>query len=244
MTWQRIDEDTYIDNSLVTCAEYQLFVDEMLEQGKYYQPDHWISYQFSKNHATEPIFGVRFLDALEFCNWLTERDDQRRSFRLLTINEFRQFPLKRISNKPWGYWVFLGKGKYGYLALHEKYSSNKRGLNLSNALERDIQLARSFEKIMKRFQNRKIPLSIAFDEAFSLDRELDLGRFGSILPRNLEIDRNDAIAAALDKARDLVLERAFTLDLKLYADLFTLQERIAGRSPAFEGIRLVKERIK
>ena len=26
---QRIDENTYIDDTLVTCAEYQLFIDEM-----------------------------------------------------------------------------------------------------------------------------------------------------------------------------------------------------------------------
>ena len=29
MTWHRIDEKTYIDDTLVTCAEYQLFIDEM-----------------------------------------------------------------------------------------------------------------------------------------------------------------------------------------------------------------------
>jgi hypothetical protein len=59
MSWQRIDENIYIDDTLVTCVEYQLFVDEMREQGKYYQPDHWTSYQFPKGLARESILGVR-----------------------------------------------------------------------------------------------------------------------------------------------------------------------------------------
>jgi hypothetical protein len=61
MSWQRIDENTYIDDTLVTCAEYQLFVDEMREEGKYSQPDHWISYQFPGGKAKEPILGLRAL---------------------------------------------------------------------------------------------------------------------------------------------------------------------------------------
>ena len=32
--------------------------------------------------------------------------------------------------------------------------------------------------------------------------------------------------------------------LNAYIDILTLKERIAGRSPAFEGIRLVKERVR
>ena len=73
MSWQSIDENTYIDDTLVTCPEYQLFIDEMREQGKYYQPDHWTSYLFLKGHAREPISGMRKSDALAFCNWLTKR---------------------------------------------------------------------------------------------------------------------------------------------------------------------------
>src|SRR5215216_3807815 len=71
---QRIDENTYIDDTLVTCAEYQLFIDEMRDQGKYFQPDHWTLYQFPEGHAREPILGVRHSDAVMFSEWLTERE--------------------------------------------------------------------------------------------------------------------------------------------------------------------------
>jgi hypothetical protein len=37
---------------------------------------------------------------------------------------------------------------------------------------------------------------------------------------------------------------SFTQILELIFDISVLQERIASRSPAFEGIRIVKERVK
>ncbi len=48
------------------------------------------------------------------------------------------------------------------------------------------------------------------------------------------------------RASDLALRHTleFDGDVDVYLDLLTLQARIAGRSPAFEGIRLVKERIR
>src|SRR5512145_3354714 len=105
MTWQRIDENTYIDNTLVTCAEYQLFIDEMREQGKYYQPDHWTSYEFLKGKAKEPVLGVRYSDALSFCAWMVEREDGEWSYRLPALIEADQYPLKYYFQIQIGYWV-------------------------------------------------------------------------------------------------------------------------------------------
>jgi hypothetical protein len=34
-------ETVYRDTSLVTCAEYQVFLDEQRAQGTFCQPDHW-----------------------------------------------------------------------------------------------------------------------------------------------------------------------------------------------------------
>ena len=55
------------------------------------------------------------------------------------------------------------------------------------------------------------------------------------------------IPLARDPIRNVALidaqEQATFLDLATLIDILTLRERIAGRSPAFEGIRLVKERI-
>ncbi len=106
MTMQRIDENTYIDDSLVTCAEYQLFIDEMHEHGKYFQPDHWTEYQFAKGQAKEPILGVRHADAAAFCEWLTHQDVGEWKFRLPSQEEANMFPVKPARSDPLGYWLF------------------------------------------------------------------------------------------------------------------------------------------
>jgi formylglycine-generating enzyme required for sulfatase activity len=102
---QRIDENTYIDDTLVTCAEYQLFIDEMRERAKYYQPDHWSSYQFPKGEAQAPIVGVRFSDAKTFCEWLTQREGGEWSFRPPAIGEAEKYKLTNPLHSPLGYWV-------------------------------------------------------------------------------------------------------------------------------------------
>src|SRR5215217_6681552 len=104
MTWQRIDENTYIDDSLVTCAEYQLFIDEMREQKRYYQPDHWSSYEFPKGKAHEPVIGVRQLDAVAFCEWLSNRENEEWIYRLPSSNEAEDYKLRSSPTKL-GYWV-------------------------------------------------------------------------------------------------------------------------------------------
>src|SRR5512139_314318 len=89
---QRIDENTYIDDTLVTCAEYQLFIDEMREQGKYYQPDHWTSYQFLEGKAREPILGMRPSDAVAFCEWLTDHQNGEWNYRIPSSREGKENP--------------------------------------------------------------------------------------------------------------------------------------------------------
>ncbi len=107
MTWQRIEDDTYIDDTLVTCAEYQLFIDEMREQGEYYQPDHWTSYQFVDGQAQEPVVGIRYSDAEAFCVWLTERNSGEWEYRLSFDNEIQSFSVLRLFrlDKAVGYWL-------------------------------------------------------------------------------------------------------------------------------------------
>jgi len=92
--FKRIDDTTEIDTDFITCAEYQLFLDEMRAQGKYYQPDHWTAYTFfettPKLSATAPVLGVRVEDAETFVNWLNKRE--KATYRLPTPTEAKEFP--------------------------------------------------------------------------------------------------------------------------------------------------------
>jgi hypothetical protein len=341
---QRIDENTYIDDTLVTCAEYQLFIDEMHEQGEFYQPDHWTTSQFPSCYAKVPILGVRFNDAKAFCKWLTRRDTGEWLYRLPSANEAEQYLLAKPVQSSLGYWIIGSRGEAkfawigstpenprkidAYLARDLDRNLFAREIDISHNISRDYTIALVLDRALdlnlaSSFANE---LSRARDLTKNLDRALDLAVHSSIIDEGLVLDINRILkivynildnldnnfdrshdfdpnrelarnlvkardlaidlyhahdlANVRDRARDLVrnldytddpdlvivrnrarkldarltnasdlardLARSLTqnLSLDLFLDILTLQERIAGRSPAFEGIRLVKERKK
>jgi hypothetical protein len=164
MTWQRIDENTYIDDTLVTCAEYQLFIDEMREQGKYFQPDHWTSYGFPKGTAKNPILGVRFSDAQMFCRWLTESRDGDWSYRLLDEEEAVKYPIKNFAHKlPVGYWVTGGEEEIVFRWSGE-VSDNPRLLNILADEEIDRVITKSVRPLDSGLNiNNGIAYAIDYD---------------------------------------------------------------------------------
>ena len=110
-----------IDTDCVTCAEYQIFLDEMRQQGKYYQPDHWNEYQFPAGQADQPVRGVRAEDAVAFCDWLTQRQGGVR-FRLPRLDEANQRPIK---TKELGVWCSDGEG-YKLTPLSKEFEQDVR----------------------------------------------------------------------------------------------------------------------
>lgn len=83
----RLSEGRYTDNSFVSHAEYQLFLDAEMELGRYHQPDHWRSDRFPAGRGRDPIVGIRPLDAEAFCKWLTDKDLNGWRYRLPTEQE-------------------------------------------------------------------------------------------------------------------------------------------------------------
>jgi energy-coupling factor transporter ATP-binding protein EcfA2 len=74
--------DRYVDDSPISCAEYQLFLNAMRSHGKFLQPDHWTHFDFPNGTGQHPITGIRKTDAKAFCNWLTERDREGWTYSL------------------------------------------------------------------------------------------------------------------------------------------------------------------
>jgi Sulfatase-modifying factor enzyme 1 len=294
----RINENTYIDDTLVTCAEYQLFIDEMREQGKYYQPDHWPSFQFPPGQAHTPILGVRFSDAKAFCEWLTRRENSAWFFRLPSLAETEQYPLAKSVHSPIGYWI-LSPEKKPHFAWSGSTPANPRTLSIAsdlpavlgkylaraididNLLILEGDLAHEFDRICNLFIPLCQDLARTIDDKTTLGLANDLEKIrdlihildqhiGVTLDRDKHstdfISRDYYLAYSItlnfgktishahsttnyliigrDSILDLVrdLEQIKTISPIIYFELYTLHERIAGRSPAFEGIRIVKER--
>jgi hypothetical protein len=124
--FKRIDNTTEIDTDFITCAEYQLFSDEMRAQGKYHQPDHWTAYTFfettPKLSATAPVLGVRAEDAETFVNWLNRRE--KATYRLPTPTEAKEFPTNMKSVATWCYedkkFTLGGLGKPEYQGIEQR----------------------------------------------------------------------------------------------------------------------------
>lgn len=299
MTWQRVDENTYIDDTLVTCAEYQLFINEMRKQGKYCQPDHWNSYQFQPGQAREPILGMRYSDTKAFCDWLTQHENGQWKYRLPSQREVSTCPTKLIEGRTLGCWID-GELRFAWLGyaprnarrishdfvFHRVLDRNDdknlvireafgRAIDRAFDLDLTFHLTRSInsnytssldaaiirakrsanaherarstnpERLFDAFEDhaRAAELTRALARANELDRELELVLQG-VRIRFTKLNTTSALTYASEIINNVDLDRNRNLVFEMYVDLYTLQERIVGHSPAFEGIRLVRERIK
>jgi len=103
-----LQQEAYIDTSLITCAEYQVFLDEQRAQNLYHQPDHWTTFSVPKGSGSTPVLGVRHSDAKAFCEWLTARDREGWRYRLPRTGEERPVEERELwkgLNAETGYWT-------------------------------------------------------------------------------------------------------------------------------------------
>ncbi len=95
-----------IDAKLITNAEYQVFIDDMLRRGiGDFYPLQWLNKAFLPGSAHAPALGLVPEDALAFCDWLTEihAGSGEWFFRLPTKNEVID---DKYSGLP-GFWVLV-----------------------------------------------------------------------------------------------------------------------------------------
>ncbi len=192
----------YVDTSLITCAEYQIFLDEQRARGLYLQPDHWTSYRFPPGHGNDPVLGVRPSDATAFCTWLTERDASPWLYRLPEVGELEKEGDKSIFSRlpaNTGYWLKDGKG-FAWTRETLMLPGNVVQETRDHLFPRDLTLARDLSRSLAR--DLTLARDLANGPNLSLARDLirdltnDLTRNNTI-PHNLSLD--------LARARDLVL---------------------------------------
>ncbi len=106
-------DETALAASLVTCAQYQLFLDAQRLVGRFCQPDHWKAAAMPEDQGFRPILGVRASDAQAFCQWLTEQETQGWQYRLPGQDDRDRFAESEeaffVGLPPGsGYWVSTG----------------------------------------------------------------------------------------------------------------------------------------
>ena len=240
----RIDEKTEIDMGYISCAEYQLFIDEKRAVGENRQPDHWEEYRFKSGQAADPILGVRASDATEFCGWLTQRSNSLGDFYLekdatVFSGEFKvRFPNSQevkayphpaqqmgcwmkdretmtVSPIPSVQWQIWKTQLVDRLA---RIRSRSRSRSLDRALDRALSLDRSRSRSRSLVLSFDLSLSLSLDRARALDRARIRARALSL---SLSLDR------ALSLDRDLALDLSRALDRALDLDLVALDFDLA-----------------
>lgn len=105
----RLDQNRYVDSSLLTHAEYQLFLEAAARQGAFHQPDHWSSSRFPPSQGRMPVVGTRPSDVIAFCDWLTEREGDGWVYRVPHTDEvaaIRQSMDHDVKQQAYqGFWV-------------------------------------------------------------------------------------------------------------------------------------------
>ena len=207
----RLDENTELDRSYISCAEYQLFIDQMRARGEEHQPDHWREDRFPPGNAQKPITGVRASDAKVFCQWLTDKYATLGfRYRLPTVVEVKSHPLEEmhvgcwctdveqlvvagIDSAQWQSW----QGRLVTLISSAVKEDGSRALK--NNHSRYITLAYALEKV--RAHNK------ALDDARNFNRRRyriapSVRAYYSAYTRKLELDRTHdrALAQAIEDA--------------------------------------------
>jgi hypothetical protein len=103
-----LDDRIAIDTSYITCAEYQLFIDERKKLGKNHQPLHWKTHSVVSEDVLKPITGVQVSDAEAFCEWLTQHPQHFKpdfKYRIPTLEEAEEFlEMETDEENLIGYW--------------------------------------------------------------------------------------------------------------------------------------------
>jgi len=91
-------DDLQIDSTLVSNAEYQLFLDDLARAGQSRYPDHWLNTRFEEGTGHFDVAGVRGSDATKFCRWLSAREGGVWVYRLPHAHEVESMPLYALDD--------------------------------------------------------------------------------------------------------------------------------------------------
>lgn len=240
-----------IDDGHVTCAEFQLFLDDMRARGKHHQPDHWTTTHFADGMARAPVTGTRAEDAVAFCDWLAEWVSQRQlgvaRFRLPRPNELQA---QTGAPSALAYWCSDGQqlsleglGPEAERELMRRLKDfQEASLPLTSLPTHTINLSRNLSHDPST--DRKIALALAVNLARGFNRkperylahQLARACFASHAS-GVDVDQNSQLDQDVDLAIDLALalNRAFNIMLTIDPD--KAFDRLAARALANQTVR-------
>jgi len=216
LRWYQIDEDREISD-FITCAEYQLFIDEMrIQKKEFHQPAHWTDCRFPKGSALQPILGIRGEDAHIFCEWLnrlqtTDGSEKMRTnnspffnYRLPTLAEnMKHFP----TSVNFANWCLDDKFLLHWFNPSQEVQIKKQCETLSKL---PILLSHNSYNIDYTLYIADI-FRLATKESTKIKQELNISKkinsiFNIACDINIDLDLNDSISSALETIYELIVD--------------------------------------
>jgi energy-coupling factor transporter ATP-binding protein EcfA2 len=253
----RIDENREIDLEYITCAEYQLFLDDMRQQNKYHQPDWWTALNFVRGQASQPMTGMRAEDARAFCQWLTERQGGNVNYRLPQTDEAREYSGQKGVIATWCSDDSRNEQKLSLVGLSATDEESIKAqlaefssLPLPSTLEdasgasslRTLDFEPKVDRVITLFVGRDLGKTTALDNIFveATNRRLDKG-----LPQNHTSYATIArgLANQFMRSLDLAHARASHLDPDLDRNRARVVSLEKARSRAYVDIRALASTI-
>jgi hypothetical protein len=207
----RLDDDRYADSSLITNAEFQLFLGEYSG----YAPNHWQDDHFPKGEARQAVVGVSPATAEAFCEWLTKKEvGVGWAYRLPKKDDVEAGEYWAISKE--GYTVVRRQARKSRLLEWVQIDySNFRAALAKELLEETITVSYQHFSLQEVFQCISFQLSkdrdLASNSDLPLSHTLQFTRdFAKPRNRALEFSRDltGVRNGALNLARAIVRDRS------------------------------------
>lgn len=177
-----LDERRSATTSLITCAEYQLFVDTTCTNTEHHQPDHWTTARFPAGQGRSPVLGVRPDDAQLFGIWLNHRALDNWNYRLPAAGELGHAHVGQLLRTELadgrGYWVDGGQGFEQATAPTTRHALTWEMVD--EQLAHDLSQARDRARAMASHSDpnhiwtHKSDLDVVYGLAYDLARALTL----------------------------------------------------------------------
>ena len=224
----RADERRYVDSTYVSHAEYQLFLNEEYEDGRFRAPEHWSGESFTAGQGQKPVVGVRPADVVAFCQWLSERESSNWLYRpahpadVKLISQIQLADSVENNHLRPGYWVATQDGYRCHIELPPPIQ-NQFDEELQERLASDWDLHHRTEYSHETVERaHQLILSRARQRGYTLlDLEREFPRAPELAAaRERVLDRRTRpIANDLDKAIERVLTQLQRLQLQRISDL-------------------------
>lgn len=240
-----IDTNTEIDASYVTCAEYQLFIDEELKFRRFRQPDHWKTAEIPAGSESQPIKGVRVQDADAFCRWLSRKEpliqrlpaEVKYQYRLPKEQEIINYPISINSIGCWG----MSGNKSRIIGLEKSYLETWQS-QLADIIVREIgaDLTRDYDlplHLGDRDQARDSALERVRNRNKSTPHVLRLYERSPDLERLYDFDLDDLRQSSNKLEKSLRREHKFSPELSMYIKLVHDLDDALRRADTIELIR-------